>query len=875
MSNDISPKYDPKDLEDKWYKYWSKNGYFSSNPNSKESYTIVMPPPNVTGILHMGHILNNTIQDVLIRKARMKGFNACWVPGTDHASIATEAKVVNKLKEEGIDKKDISRQEFLKYAWEWKETYGGIILEQLKKLGASCDWNRIKFTMDHDMNESVIKVFVDLYNKGIIYRGYRMVNWDPEAKTTISDEEVVYVEKQSKLYYLKYKIEGKDDFLIIATTRPETILGDVAICINPNDQRYKHLVGKKVIVPICNRIIPIIQDEYVDMDFGTGCLKITPAHDLNDKLLGDKYNLEVIDILNDDATLNHFGLHYEGKDRFIVRREIVKELNTKGYLFKEEDYKNKIGTSERTGAVIEPRISKQWFLKMDKLVKPALENVMNGSIRIFPEKFKNTYKHWMENVIDWNISRQLWWGHRIPVYYYGEGENDYVVANTEKEALELIKIKTGENKSILRQEEDVLDTWFSSWLWPVSVFNGIVNPENLEMKYYYPTQDLVTGPDILFFWVARMVIAGYEYLGDKPFKNIYLTGIVKDKSGRKMSKSLGNSPDPMELINEYGADSVRMGMLLVAPAGNDLPFDVELCNQGRNFCNKIWNAFRLIKSWEVVDMEQNNSCVIAVKWMKNRFLEYNRLIEKSYDNYRISESLMAIYKLTWDEFCSWYLEIIKPEYKKPIDNKTFNETVTIFEDLLKLLHPFMPFITEELWQSLSERKVEEALIVTKYPEKSDFDDIIIKNIEFIKEIIASIRNIRKEKNITNKENITIKFINKENITNNFIDIVKKLANVSTVEEVSEKQENSFSFRVKSDEYFIMTHNMVIDIEQEKQKLKKELKYMEGFLENVRKKLTDENFIKSAPINVINIEKKKEKDSLEKIEILEKSLKNLY
>ena len=715
----IPSKYDASLVEDKWYDYWMKHNYFHSEVDDREPYTIVIPPPNVTGVLHMGHMLNNTIQDVLIRRARLLGKNACWVPGMDHASIATEAKVVAKLKEQGIDKNDLTREEFLAHAWDWKNKYGGIILEQLKKLGASCDWDRTKFTMDPDMSEAVIKVFVDLYNKGLIYRGYRMVNWDPEAQTTLSDEEVIYEEKQGNLYYLQYNIEGSDEKVTIATTRPETILGDTAICINPNDERFAHLRGKKAIVPLCNRVIPIIEDEYVDVEFGTGCLKVTPAHDENDKVLGEKHNLEVIDIFNPNATLNSYGLHYEGKDRFVVRKEISKELEEKGYLVKIEQHTNKVGTSERTKAVIEPRLSDQWFLKMEELVKPALRAVLETEeVKLFPKKFDNTYRHWMENIRDWNISRQLWWGQQIPAYYFGDGKNDFVVAESKEDALQLAIEKTGNSAlklSDLQQDPDALDTWFSSWLWPISVFDGIRNPENEEVKYYYPTNDLVTGPDILFFWVARMIIAGYEYKDERPFENVYLTGLVRDKQRRKMSKSLGNSPDALKLIKDFGADGVRVGLLLSSAAGNDLLFDEALCQQGKQFANKIWNAFRLVKGWEVdAKLEQPEVSKIGLQWYENRFQQVLAQIEDHYSKYRLSDALMAIYKLVWDDFCSWLLEIVKPGYGEPIDKATFDAVIELFENNLKILHPFMPFLTEEIWQYIDERTPETALIISEY-----------------------------------------------------------------------------------------------------------------------------------------------------------------
>ncbi|TBW27566.1 valine--tRNA ligase [Gramella sp. KN1008] len=873
----IAAQYNAKRVEDKWYGYWMKNNYFHSEVDEREPYTIVIPPPNVTGVLHMGHMLNNTIQDVLVRRARLKGYNACWVPGTDHASIATEAKVVAKLKNEGIDKKDLSRDEFLQHAWDWTHKHGGIILQQLKKLGASCDWERTKFTMDEDMSASVIKVFVDLYEKGLIYRGYRMVNWDPQAKTTLSDEEVIYEERNGKLYYLKYKIEGSDEFLTIATTRPETILGDTAICINPNDERFQHLKGKKAIVPICNRTIPIIEDEYVDMEFGTGCLKVTPAHDENDKNLGDKHNLDVVDIFNDDATLNHYGLHYEGKDRFVVRAEIVEELELSGFLAKVEDHVNKVGTSERTGAVIEPKLSDQWFLKMKELAKPALDAVLGDDINLVPDKFLNTYRHWMENVRDWNISRQLWWGHQIPAYYYGEGKNDFVVAETSQEALEKARKASG-NESLeatdLTQDKDALDTWFSSWLWPMSVFNGILEPENEEIKYYYPTNDLVTAPEILFFWVARMIMAGYEYRGEKPFKNVYLTGIVRDKQRRKMSKSLGNSPDPLGLIEQYGADGVRVGMLLSSPAGNDLMFDEDLCKQGSAFSNKIWNAFRLVKGWDVdEDIAQPETARIAVEWYSSRFQNTLREIEDHYSKYRISDALMATYKLVWDDYCSWFLEMVKPGYGEPIDVKTYKAVIAILEDNLKILHPFMPFVTEEIWQEITERTPEEALIIAKWPEEKSFDETIIKEFAHAAEVIAGVRKIRKDKNISFKNEIDLSVLNNENTSKTFDPVISKMGNIPNLEYVTGSVDGALSFRVRSNEYFIPIVG-AIDVEAEKKKIEEELSYTEGFLKSVEKKLSNERFVNNAPEKVVAIEKAKKADAEAKIEALKASLKNL-
>ncbi|MDG3580825.1 valine--tRNA ligase [Galbibacter pacificus] len=873
----IPSKYDAKSVENKWYEYWMKHDFFHSEPDEREPYTIVIPPPNVTGVLHMGHMLNNTIQDVLIRKARLKGYNACWVPGTDHASIATEAKVVAKLKEQGINKTDLSREEFLEHAWDWTHEYGGVILDQLKKLGCSCDWDRTKFTMDGDMSAAVIKVFVDLYEKGLIYRGYRMVNWDPEAKTTLSDEEVIYEEQQGLLYYISYAIEGSDEKITIATTRPETILGDTAICINPNDERYSNLKGKKAIVPLAGRVIPIIEDEYVDLEFGTGCLKVTPAHDENDKKLGDKHHLEVVDIFNDDATLNSNGLHYEGKDRFTVRKEISKELEEKGFLVKTENHLNKVGTSERTKAVIEPRLSDQWFLKMEELVKPALKAVLDDKeIKLFPSKFENTYRHWLENIRDWNISRQLWWGHQIPAYYYGDGENDFVVAENAEKALLKAKEKSGKSAltvNDLKQDEDSLDTWFSSWLWPMSVFNGIVEPENKEISYYYPTNDLVTGPDILFFWVARMIFAGYEFRGEKPFNNVYLTGLVRDKQRRKMSKSLGNSPDALKLIEEFGADGVRVGLLLSSAAGNDLLFDEALCQQGKNFANKIWNAFRLIKGWEVANIEQPGYASIAIEWYKNKFQHTLKNIEDQFSKYRISDALMATYKLVWDDFCSWLLEMVKPAYQQPIDAKTYKEVIALFEANLKLLHPFMPFLSEEIWQHMEERKPEEALIVSQWPEIENVDEKIIGEFDFAAEVISGIRTIRKEKNIAFKNEISLSVINNEKASTMFDPIIQKLGNIDTLSYVDDKVEGAISFRVKSNEYFVPVAG-AIDVEGEISKIEEELKYTEGFLKSVQKKLSNERFVNNAPDKVVAMEKQKEADALAKIETLKESLASL-
>ena len=873
----VAAKYSAQDVENKWYSHWMENGYFHSEVNEKEPYAIVIPPPNVTGVLHMGHMLNNTIQDVLIRRARLKGYNACWVPGTDHASIATEAKVVAKLKSEGIDKNSLTREDFLEHAWEWTHKHGGIILDQLKKLGASCDWERTKFTMDDDMSASVIKVFVDLYKKGHVYRGYRMVNWDPQAKTTLSDEEVVHIEKQGNLYYLNYKIEGSDESLTIATTRPETILGDTAICINPNDERFTHLKGKKAIVPICNRVIPIIEDEYVDLEFGTGCLKVTPAHDENDKILGDKHNLEVIDILNDDATLNEYGLHFQGKDRFVVRKEIVAELKELGVLDKIEQHTNKIGTSERTGAVIEPRLSDQWFLKMKELAQPALDSVLEKDIKLVPEKFINTYRHWMGNVRDWNISRQLWWGHQIPAYYYGNGKEDFVVAETAEEALQIAKEKSGNadlKATDLIQDADALDTWFSSWLWPISVFNGILEPDNDEINYYYPTKDLVTAPEILFFWVARMIIAGYEYRDEKPFSSVYLTGIVRDKQRRKMSKSLGNSPDPIELMNKYGADGVRVGMLLSSPAGNDLMFEEDLCKQGSGFVNKIWNAYRLIDGWEISqEKEETETDAIAINWYKNKFAKTITEIEDHYSKYRISDALMATYKLVWDDFCSWLLEMVKPGFGEPISATTYKKVIEVLEDNLKILHPFVPFISEEIWQNITPRSKDEALIVAEWPTDTEFDKKIIKEFEFASEVISGIRTIRKEKNISFKDTISVFVINNEKVDATFDSVIKKLGNLSELNYISEKIDGALTFRIKSNEYFVPIEG-AIDVEDEIAKLSEELKYTEGFLKSVQGKLKNERFVNNAPEKVVAMEKQKEADALAKIETLKTSLASL-
>ena len=879
QSMNIPSKYDASKVEDKWYEYWVNHNYFHSVPDDRDPYTIVIPPPNVTGVLHMGHMLNNTIQDVLIRRARLLGKNACWVPGTDHASIATEAKVVAKLKVQGINKHDLSREEFLEHAFEWKEEYGGVILEQLKKLGCSCDWERTKFTMDDDMSESVIKVFVDLYNKGMIYRGYRMVNWDPEAKTTLSDEEVVYEEKQGLLYYLQYDLVDSDKKVIIATTRPETILGDTAICINPNDERFKHLKGKQAIVPICDRVIPIIEDDYVDIEFGTGCLKVTPAHDLNDKELGEKYDLEVIDIFNDDATLNSFGLHYEGKDRFVVQKAIVKELDEKGYLVKTENYINKVGKSERTKAVIEPRLSDQWFLKMDKLVKPAIQSVLvDKDIKFFPKKIENTYRHWMENIRDWNISRQLIWGQQIPAYYYGDGQDDFVVAETKEEALKLANVKSGNDnlkEKDLNHDPDVFDTWFSSWLWPISVFDGIRKPNNDEINYYYPTSDLVTAPDIIFFWVARMIFAGYEYRNDKPFENVYFTGLVRDGKGRKMSKQLGNSPDALKLIEKYGADGVRAGMLLLSSgAGNDLLFDEDKCQQGKAFANKIWNAFRLVQGWEVSEsIDQPYSSEIAIEWFESKFQQTLTEIEDHFSKYRLSDALMATYKLIWDDFASWLLEIVKPAYQKPIDAKSLKAINAIFENLLKILHPFMPFITEEIWQYMKERKPEDAIIVAQWPKNSTINSGLISEFRFAKEVVSGIRTKRKEKNLSFKNKIGLSVINNENVNNTFDDVIIKLGNLEGIEYTNEALDGALTFSLKSNEYFVPMQGS-IDVDAEIKKLTEELNYTKGFLKSVQKKLSNERFVNNAPEQVVASEKKKEADALAKIETLKKSLETV-
>lgn len=871
---EIESKYNPAIVEDKWYSAWLENKCFSSKPDNRKAFTIVIPPPNVTGVLHMGHMLNNTIQDVLVRRARMKGFNACWVPGTDHASIATEAKVVAKLKAEGIDKKDLSREEFLSHAWQWKEKHGGIILEQLKKLGASCDWDRTRFTMEDALYESVIDVFVDLYEKGLIYRGVRMVNWDPVALTALSDEEVIFKEQNSKLYHLKYKIEDSDEYLIVATTRPETILGDTAVCVHPEDERYSHLKGKKVIIPIVGRSIPVIFDEYVDREFGTGALKITPAHDINDYNLGIKHKLDSIDIFNDNGSLNENGKQYAGLDRFECRKQIAKDLQAADLMHKIEDYNNKIGCSERTGAVIEPKLSLQWFLKMQDLAKPALEVVMSDEIKFHPSKFKNTYRHWMENVKDWCISRQLWWGQRIPAYHLPNRE--FVVAKSAEEAFKKAQeLFPTENYTLndLKQDEDVLDTWFSSWLWPMSVFDGIRNPNNEEINYYYPTNDLITAPEIIFFWVARMIIAGLEYKKEVPFKNVYFTGIVRDKLGRKMSKSLGNSPDPIELIEKYGADGVRMGMLLASPAGNDLPFDESYCEQGRNFSNKIWNALRLIKSWKVEDIEQPASSALAIEWFKEKMNKTLCDLEDDFSKYRLSESLMNVYKFVWDDLCSWYLEIIKPAYQAPIDRKTYEVTLDIFEDVMKILHPFMPFVSEEVYHIIKERKENDFIMQAQLPAIKEVNSTLLSEFDFIEEFITAIRSVRNEKNIAQKVALQVYFTRSEegNIIEKYSDIVCKLCNLDTLSSCEEKVEKAIAKMVRTLEFFVpLTDN--VNKEEEIKKIKADIEYYEGFKNSVMKKLSNENFVSKAPEQVVAMERKKLSDAEQKIETLNEQLK---
>lgn len=875
---ELASKYNPADVEGKWYQYWLDNKLFSSKPDGREPYTVVIPPPNVTGVLHMGHMLNNTIQDILVRRARMMGKNACWVPGTDHASIATEAKVVGRLAQQGIKKTDLSREEFLKHAWAWTEEHGGIILKQLRKLGASCDWDRTAFTMDETRSKSVIKVFVDLYNKGLIYRGVRMVNWDPKALTALSDEEVIYKEEHSKLYYLRYKVEGDAEgrYAVVATTRPETIMGDTAMCINPNDPKNEWLKGKKVIVPLVNRVIPVIEDEYVDIEFGTGCLKVTPAHDVNDYMLGEKYNLPSIDIFNDNGTISEVAGMYVGMDRFEVREQIEKDLAAADLLEKVEPYTNKVGFSERTNVAIEPKLSMQWFLKMQHFADMALPPVMEDQLKFYPAKYKNTYRHWMENIKDWCISRQLWWGHRIPAYFLPEG--GFVVAETPEEALELARKKTGRGDlqlSELRQDDDCLDTWFSSWLWPVSLFDGINHPGNEEIQYYYPTADLVTGPDIIFFWVARMIMAGYEYMGEMPFRNVYFTGIVRDKIGRKMSKSLGNSPDPLDLIDRYGADGVRMGMMLSAPAGNDILFDDALCEQGRNFNNKIWNAFRLVKGWQVDDsIEQPVHAKLAVDWFYNVMALATAEVEDLFAKYRLSEALMLVYKLFWDEFSSWYLEMVKPAYGQPIDRKTYEATLHLFDVLLRQLHPFMPFITEELWQHLADRKPGESIMMAPVEQFKDTDvkaaQELCKTFDQLKEVIAGIRTIRLQKNIAQKEALELLVLGENSGLAAFDSVINKMANLTGMTVVDKKPESAASFMVGTTEYFVPLGNL-IDVEEELKKLEAELKYQEGFLQSVLKKLSNEKFVSKAPANVIEMERKKQADAESKIASLKERI----
>ena len=874
----MQAKYDHRKTEEKWYSYWLENDYFSSKPDSREAYSIVIPPPNITGVLHMGHMLNNTIQDILVRRARLLGKNACWVPGTDHASIATEAKVVEKLKSQGIEKNDISRNEFLGHAWEWKNEFGGIILDQLKKIGCSCDWNRTKFTLDDNMNKSVIKVFIDLYNKELIYRGYRMVNWDPEAKTTLSDEEVNFIEKQDRLFYVKYKINESSKFVTIATTRPETILGDSAICVNPNDIRFKEIIGKSVTVPIVNRKIPIIADEYVDIDYGTGCLKVTPAHDHNDKILGEKHNLEFIDILNDDASLNDICLHYSGMDRFVARKKIIEELKAIGLFVKTENITHNVGVSERTGAVIEPKFSHQWFLKMDDLVKPAIKSVLKSEeINFFPKKFDNTFRNWMENIRDWNISRQLYWGHQIPVYYYGENNEKYVVAESIDKAVELVKKRTGNNNISevdITQDDDVLDTWFSSWLWPISVFDGINNPDNNDINYYYPTTDLVTGPDIIFFWVSRMIMAGYEFKDSRPFTNVYFTGIVRDKKRRKMSKSLGNSPDALKLIDEYSADGVRVGLMLSSAAGNDLLFDTNLCEQGKSFSNKIWNSFRLVKGWEFVEMEQPIYCKTAIKWYNHKFNNTVNKINDHFEKFRISDALMCVYKLIWDDFCSVLLEIVKPQFGSPLDSKTYHEILKIFENNLIILHPFMPFISEEIWHTISKRDTKDAIVVSKWPKtQNGIDKNIINEFEVLQNVISGIRNFRKKYQISFKESLSLSVVNNDDFPTIYDPIITKLCNVTSIQYGESEIENSISFRVNSNIYSI-PFQQEINVEAEIKKIKEDLDYQNGFLKSVNSKLDNKRFAENAPESVIQNEMKKKNDALLKISVLEERLKKL-
>ena len=889
---ELASKYDPQAVESKWYQYWLDNKLFSSKPDGREPYTVVIPPPNVTGVLHMGHMLNNTIQDILVRRARMEGKNACWVPGTDHASIATEAKVVNRLAQQGIKKTDLTREEFLKHAWDWTHEHGGIILKQLRRLGASCDWDRTSFTMDETRSRAVIHVFCDLYNKGLIYRGVRMVNWDPKAQTALSDEEVIYKDEHSKLYYLKYYVvekdcqqveEGnvmhKDDkgyYAVVATTRPETIMGDSAMCINPEDKKNTWLKGKHVIVPLVNREIPVIEDSYVDIEFGTGCLKVTPAHDINDHALGLKHGLQTIDIFNDNGTISEAAGMYVGQDRMDVRKQIAIDLQNAGRMEKIEDYNNKVGFSERTNVPIEPKLSTQWFLKMQHFADIALPPVMDDDIEFYPKKYKNTYRHWLENIKDWCISRQLWWGHRIPAYYFdNNGKQDYVVAETAEEALKLAQAKNANIKAEdLEQESDCLDTWFSSWLWPISLFDGIEHPDNEEINYYYPTSDLVTGPDIIFFWVARMIMAGYEYRGKMPFKHVYFTGIVRDKLGRKMSKSLGNSPDPLDLIDKFGADGVRMGMMLSAPAGNDILFDESLCEQGRNFNNKIWNAFRLVKGWETADIEQPKSAEIAVKWFDAKLKEVNEEMQKQFKDYRISEALMTVYKLFWDEFSSWYLEMVKPAYGQPIDKQSYEATLKFFDALLKMLHPFMPFITEELWQHIYDRKDGESIMREKLeiPAPTAEEKKLAADIENVKQIIAGVRTVRNQKNIAQKEQLTLQVVGKNDFEA-YNDVTLKMANLDKIEVIAEKSADASSFMVGTDEFAVPLGDL-IDVAAEIEKAEAQLKHLEGFLMGVRKKLSNENFVAHAPEKVVALERKKESDSVEKIAALKATIEEL-
>ena len=866
----IVKNFDAKNLESKWYKFWLDNNYFDSSPNEREPYTIVIPPPNVTGILHMGHMLNNTIQDILVRRARLKGFNACWVPGTDHASIATEAKVVEKLKKDGIDKNDLSREEFLKHAWEWTHTHGGLILEQLKKLGCSCDWKRTKFTLDSEMSESVIKVFVDLFEKGLIYKGSRMVNWDPQAKTTLSNEEVIYEEEKSKIFYIKYKISDSLETISVATTRPETIFGDTAIAVNPKDKRYQKYQGMKAVIPILNKEIPIISDKYVDSEFGTGCLKVTPAHSENDKMIGDKHKLEIVDVLNDDGTLNEFGLHYQGLDRFVVRSKISEELKKISALIKVEPYLTKIGKSERTKCVIEPRLSEQWFLKMKNISKPALKAVNDDEVKLFPKKFKNTYRNWMENIRDWNISRQLWWGHQIPVYYLDSSKKDFVVAENINKAIEKARKKSGNSKLEIKdlvQDNDVLDTWFSSWIWPISVFDGIRNPKNNDFNYYYPTNDLVTGPDILFFWVARMIVSGFEIKKSKPFNSVYFTGLVRDKQGRKMSKQLGNSPDALKLISDFGADSVRVGLLLSAPAGNDLLFDESLCQQGKNFSNKIWNSYRLVKSWNVSNsVEQNEASNTAVEWFENKFSSKLIEIDDHFKKYRISDALMTIYKLVWDDYCSWFLEIVKPNQGTPMDSSTYQSTLCFLEKCLIVLHPFMPFISEEIWSGIKNES-DEPLIVKNWPTPSKIDNLLLRDFDHISNLVTNIRKYRNEKGISYKERIELyssSFLKNKNKS-----IVLKLANSLINKDSSDKDVYGISLIVDSKEYFVKNY---VESEDDLKKIEEDLKYNLGFLKSIQSKLNNKSFVENAPEIVVENEKKKEEDTKVKIKMLELKLK---